>query len=277
MGSTLTFAVVTDIHLGPEASFEGKLRKLTQKAPELVLRFAARMRDEVKPEFIVNLGDAIEDEAFEVDRQRYDECLDLLRSAGLPLVNVAGNHDRAHLDAATLCHCWGHSLGDAGDERLYYGFERGGLHFVVLYSHERKDRDVTIDDEQLGWLEGELGRGTLPVVALVHHSLAEQDLANNRWFAKAPHICLVKNRARVRALFEASGRTLLVLNGHLHWNHFDLIGGIPYVTVQSLVENVEDDAPGVAAAAHAVVRIGPRRIRIEVEGAQPVRYQLERG
>ena len=55
-----------------------------------------------------------------------------------------------------------------------------------------------------------------------------------------------------------SGRVRAVFNGHLHWNHLDVIAGIPYVTVQSLIENLDDDAPGRPAAAHAVVRADRR-------------------
>jgi hypothetical protein len=66
-----------------------------------------------------------------------------------------------------------------------------------------------------------------------------------------------------------------VFNGHLHWNHLDLIHAIPYVTVQSLIENVDDDAPGRPAAAHAVVRLSDRRMMVRVAGNDPARYEVE--
>jgi Icc protein len=47
--------------------------------------------------------------------------------------------------------------------------------------------------------------------------------------------------------------------------------------VQSLIENLDDDAPGRAAAAYALVRVTRSRIVIEVRGAETCRYQLERG
>lgn len=267
----LRFGVVTDEHFGPEARFGGKLRKLTARAPELAAAFAAKMREQVRPDFVVNLGDCIEDESPEADLERYRACLDVLGSAGVELVNVAGNHDRIHLDDATLRRVWGLS----GEGVLYRSFDRGGVHFVVLATTETKDVSVRIDGEQLAWLEADLASTTHPTIVLMHHSAAEQDLRGNRWFDKRPHLCLVKERKRLRQLLAKYGRTRLVLNGHLHWNHLDLIDGIPYVTLQSLVENVEDDAPGRAAAAHAVVRVGERRIVVEVEGAQPCRYQFE--
>ncbi len=114
-----------------------------------------------------------------------------------------------------------------------------------------------------------------PTIVLMHHSAADQDLSGNRWFEGLPHICLVRERRRIRALLEGHGDVRAVFNGHLHWNHLDVIGGLPYVTLQSLIENLDDDAPGRAAAAHAVVRLSPRRIVVEVEGAERARYQFD--
>jgi 3',5'-cyclic AMP phosphodiesterase CpdA len=170
-----------------------------------------------------------------------------------------------------LRRAWG--LEDDGP--LFGSVDCRGIHLVRLYTHETKDVDVRIDAEQLAWLQADLAATQLPVVVLMHHSAADQDLRGNRWFDKAAHICLVRERKQLRAILEASGRVRLVLNGHLHWNHFDLIGGIPYVTLQSLIENVDDDAPGTPAAAWAVIQMDGGRIRIDVEGVQPVRYQLD--
>jgi hypothetical protein len=51
-----------------------------------------------------------------------------------------------------------------------------------------------------------------------------------------------------------------------------VIGGIPYVTLQSLIENVDDDAPGRAAAAWALVEVEARRLTVRVAGLEPARY-----
>lgn len=265
----LTLALITDLHFGPEARFAGKLRKLTAQAPALARAFISRMNDEVRPDLVVNLGDDIEDESREADRARYAECNAILRGARAELVNVAGNHDTIHLDEADLLAIWG------GGERLFRSFDRGGLHLVVLHTREQKDVDISVGDEQLAWLAADLALHPGPTIVLMHHSAADQRLSGNRWFEGSPHICLVRERRRLRALFEAHGDVRAVFNGHLHWNHLDLINGIPYVTVQSLIENLDDDAPGRAAAAHAVVRVSDRRIVVEVEGAERARYQFD--
>jgi 3',5'-cyclic-AMP phosphodiesterase len=264
-------ALVSDLHFGPQATFGGKLRKLTADAPNLARAFVERMNQVVKPDLVVNLGDDIEDESPDADRERYAACVGTLRGVQAELFHVAGNHDLIHLDEADLLAAW----GLRGIDRLHYSFERGGFHFTVLHTRERKDHDVSLGAEQLAWVAEDLAATRLPAVVLMHHSAADQDLRGNRWFEGSPHICLVRERRALRKLFEERG-VLAVFNGHLHWNHLDVICGIPYITLQSLIENLDEDAPGRPAAAHAVVRLGPKRIVVEIEGAERARYQFDR-
>ena len=277
----LVVAAISDLHFGPEARHQGKLRKLTARSAELTRAFVARMNDEVRPDLVVNLGDDIEDEGVDADRARYQECLSILRQAHAPLVNVAGNHDTIHLKTRDLLEIWradgrpGSPIPVGDGPELYYAFDRGGFHFTVLHTHEKPDVEITIGRRQLDWLAADLAATSLPTVLLMHHSAADQELAGNRWFEGEPHLCLVKERAELRRIVRESGRVILVLNGHLHWNHLDVIDGIPYVTLQSLIENLDDDAPGRAAAAHAVIRLTPDRVLVEIEGTERARYQFD--
>ncbi len=272
MKTDLVLGLVTDLHFGPEAHFQGRLRKLTARAGELTADFVDRMNRQVRPDLVVNLGDDIEDESPAADTARYAECQGILRTSSAELVNVAGNHDTVHLSAAHLRTSWGLPAEGA----LYSSFERKGYRFIVLHTEERKDHHVSVGEVQLAWLAEELKAHVGPVVILMHHSAADQDLRGNPWFDKAPHICLVRERRRIRALLESHGNVVAVFNGHLHWNHLDVIKGIPYVTVQSLIENLDHGAPGRPAAAHAVVRLSKDRVVVEVEGAERARYQLDR-
>jgi 3',5'-cyclic AMP phosphodiesterase CpdA len=269
MADELTFAIVTDLHFGPEARFEGKLRKLTHRAGELSRAFVARMNEEVRPDFVVNLGDDIEDESREADLARYGECQEILRGCAAPLVNVAGNHDLIHLNRDDLNRFW------RRPGPLYYSFDLAGWHLVVLHTIERKDVDVRIPEPQLEWLKHDLAAGSGPSIVFMHHSASDQHVEDSRWWPGRSHLALVKERAELRSIFEESGRVRAVYNGHLHWNHVDVIRGIPYVTVQSLIENVEEDAPGTPAAAHAVVRSSERRMVVRVQGNDPARYQFQ--
>ncbi len=269
MPDDITLALVTDLHFGPEARKDGKLRKLTHRAGDLARDFVRQMNDEVRPDLVVNLGDDIEDESREADLARYGECQAILRTARAPLVNVAGNHDTIYLNRQDLSTFWQRT------GPLYYSLDHGGWHFVVLHSLERKDVEVRVPEQQIEWLRADLGATRTPTIVFMHHSASEQSLDDSRWWPGRPHLALVKERTELRRVFEESGRVRAVFNGHLHWNHFDVIAGIPYVTVQSLIENLDDDAPGRPAAAHAVVRLSERRMVVRVRGSDPARYQVE--
>lgn len=264
----MRIALFTDQHFGPVASFGGKLRKLTHQAAALTEKFVTRMNLEAKPDAVVNLGDVLEDESEALDTERYAQFLELVAKLSCPALHVIGNHDSVYLSDEKL-------LAMLGTHSLYRSVDIAGVHLVVLRSIERKDRDVRLPDAQLSWLRADLDQTSLPTVICIHHPLSDLDLTGNRWFEKAPHICRVANRREVREVIEHSGKVRAVFNGHAHWNHLDVVNGIPYITLQSLIENVDDDAPGRAAAAHAVVDVSPKRVLVDVFGEHPAHYQFD--
>ena len=265
----MRFALISDVHLGPSASHQGKLRKLTHLSEELVQSFVRRMRDEVKPDVVINLGDVIEDESAELDRQRYTHFVSMLQKVGKPVLHVAGNHDTINLSAAELCALWGNQ------SEATYSQDHEGIHFAVLRTIEHRDQRIELPDEQIRWLEQDLAQTTLPSIVLMHHPASEMRLEGNRWFEKSPHVCRVVERRPLRDVITKSGKVIAVFNGHVHWNHFDVIAGIPYITLQSLIENLDDDAPGRVAAAYAVCDLDDRRLVVTVHGAEQLRYQVE--
>jgi 3',5'-cyclic AMP phosphodiesterase CpdA len=218
---------------------------------------------------VVNLGDDIEDESRAADLARYGECQSILKKAGVPVVNVAGNHDTVNLAPRDLLAVWGR------EGELYYSFDQGGFHFTVLHTVEEPGGDIHVREPEFAWLERDLESTRLPTVVLMHHSASEQDFDDSFWFRGRANRALVQERRELRALFETSKKVVCVFNGHVHRNHFDVIRGIPYVTIQSLIENVEEDAPGRASRAHAVVRLDEKRIVVRVHGEDPARYQIE--
>jgi 3',5'-cyclic-AMP phosphodiesterase len=266
---TLKIGFVTDLHFGPKAFHDGKLRKLTHHASALTTEAIRRMNDELRPDLLVNLGDDIEDEDREADLRRYTECQDILRTSNAELINVAGNHDTIHLTREDLLRVW------KREGPLFYSLDRGGFHITILHTHERKDVDVRIPQAELEWVKDDLARTTLPTAILMHHSASEQDLGDSFWFKGRANLALVKEREELRRIFEESKKVRVVFNGHVHRNHFDVIRGIPYVTIQSMIENLDEDAPGRPAAAHALAVLTETRTTIRVHGNDPARYQID--
>jgi 3',5'-cyclic-AMP phosphodiesterase len=262
------FALISDVHFGPPASHEGKLRKLGDEAEGLTRAFVRAMNEHFRPDVVVNLGDVVEDESPARDLAGYERFLSLMSGLEAEVVHVAGNHESVSLDDATLGRLWGRS------GPLHYAHDAGPLRFIVLRTVQGP-RSIELPEPQVAWLAAELQAADRPVVLLMHHPLSEQALVGNAWFERQPALCRVANRRAVRAVIAQSPKVIAVFNGHVHWNHLDVIGKVPYVTVQSLIENVEDDAPGRAAAAWAEVELEPRRLHIHVVGAHPQRYQFE--
>jgi 3',5'-cyclic-AMP phosphodiesterase len=263
------FALLTDVHFGPEARFEGKLAKLSHRAEALCRQFVRSMNESERPDVVINLGDVIEDAERTADLAGYRRFLDVLSELDAPVLHVAGNHDSIHLSDADLAELW----GQPGP--LHYSRDVAGVHFAILRSVELKDTAVHLPADQIDWLARDLEQTTLPVILSIHHPLGEMELEGNRWFARAPHICRVAERRRVRALIAASGKVRAVFNGHAHWNHLNVAAGVPYVTLQSLIENLDEDAPGRPARAWAVADLDGNRLLVRVAGEEPARYQFD--
>jgi 3',5'-cyclic AMP phosphodiesterase CpdA len=266
----MRIGLISDVHFGPDAAHAGKLRKLSHRAGELTREFVTRMNTSVRPDLVVNLGDVIEDEEPRADRTRYGEFTHLLGALNAEVMHVAGNHDSVNIPDEDLVSLW------QRDGALYFSRDFMGFHLVVLRTVDKGEDGNWLPDEQVEWLANDLAESNAPTLVFVHHPLSEMDLTGNRWFELRPHLCRVANRRRVRAVLERSGKVHAVFNGHAHWTHCDVVSGIPYVTLQSLIENVDEDAPGRPARAHAVVDATERRIHVRVFGEQPIAMQFER-
>ena len=264
----MRFALITDVHFGPPGWHEGKLRKLPQYAEPLVLDFVDRMNRVERPELVINLGDVIEDDTREADKRAYAHFIELLGDLEAPVLHVAGNHESVNLDDNDLGRLWGH------EGPLFYSRDVGGIHFSILRTEHRRATEVRLPQSQLKWLAEDLRTTTLPCVVLLHHPLGPMDLEGNPWFEKTPEICFVAEREQARQIIAESHKVIGVFNGHVHWNHLGVVAGVPYVTLQSLTENVDEDAPGRPARSLAIVDVSPSSLKVRIEGEHPARYHL---
>ncbi|MBH24964.1 MAG: phosphoesterase [Myxococcales bacterium] len=283
---TLKIGIITDIHFGPLAYFKGELRKMGTESEALTMAFVHEMNARFKPDLVLHMGDVIQEVGdAALDLSRYQRITDLLSELEAPIWPVAGNHDLISLTAAQLLPRWREQTAFGGlpaeaiggDEALYYHTRIGGWELIVLHSHEEKDSHIWIDAPQLAWFERALDAAEGPVLLMLHHGLADQDLSESVWFRNHTHLGLIRGREAIRATIEASGKVRAVLNGHFHRNDLTWHGGIPYITVQSLIENMTGGPEGLACGAWGTMRLDPERLRLEVVGHDPALWDVALG
>ncbi|MFA5871562.1 MAG: metallophosphoesterase [Parcubacteria group bacterium] len=260
----MKFAIITDIHMGPEEYHKGILRKVNKEAKTLLGNFIKEMKENVKPKLVIALGDLIQDENPIKDKDNLDYIIESLNGLDCPVYYVAGNHDLKNIAEDDLAKSF-------NQKKLYYSFDLGRFHFIVLFSKRFADKiRFYISDEQKKWLQKDLEETEKQCLVFVHYGLAEQNLTGNPFFEGKPEKCLIMNRKEIRSILSKSKKVIAVFNSHLHWNRMHLHDSIPYFTVQSLVEN-EDDK-GVPSQAYSIVDIEDKKISVEIRGNYPKKF-----
>jgi len=234
--TNLRIGLVTDLHYADKKPAGTRhYRETLGKLDEAAKKFA-----EIKPHFIVELGDFI-DAAADVDVER--GYLKSVNTAFSKICKdrhyVLGNHC---VDTLTK----DEFLGGIEKEKSYYSFDQGGFHFIVLDSCFRTDgkpyqrrnfewTDANIPAAELDWLKADLKANQNPVIVFAHQRL---DVSNNHG---------VKNNADVRKVLETSGNVLAVFQGHSHQNDLKNIGDIHYCTLAAMIEGSGEASNGYSA------------------------------
>src|SRR2546425_572320 len=120
----LRIGLITDIHHGPDVDV-----RLGSAAPELLEKFTRRMRNDFRPDLIVDLGDRINDTDLDADKRRLGDVRRMLEAAGVPILYAWGNHDLLNVsppEARAI-------LGKKAD---YESREIGDYHIVILNSQD---------------------------------------------------------------------------------------------------------------------------------------------
>lgn len=265
----IRIALISDIHIGPPGYNKGIKRKLTDYSEQAIIEFVSQVSSGNEFAFVVQLGDLIEDTNNEVDRDNFQRGLALFEPLSVPTYHLIGNHDTLNMDLDSVCMLLGYSTP-------YYSFDYEGFHFVFLHSFvpEPGVPGITIPGKEIEWLSADLAGTEKPVIVFMHHSLADQNLEGNPWFENHPRGCLVENRVEVREILKKAGNVAAVINGHLHWNNITHHDGIPYITIQSAVENVQET--GIPARAWGVITLDSEEFSLAVLGNDAARYVQRR-
>lgn len=249
---TLRLGVVSDVHMR-----SGHREELTAELSRVVDRF-----ERFDPDLVVVLGDSVEDETPQLDREHVALVREHL-SFGPPLRMLAGNHDVMNLSLETLRSLFDNPLG--GVVRI----EGETLAFLNSAAPRLGNPRGEIADEHLRLL-GRLDPDE-PVTVFVHHPLHYRDLTESVWWPTRPEEAFCGNKTEVNEIFE--GKSIrCVINGHLHDPAHTRYRGIDHVTLNAFSKE-KPDVP--VTGTYAEVEIG-ETIRIEAKvGSETVSaYEL---
>lgn len=253
-GHIARVGVVTDIHTAP-----GQWPR-TERLLERALQTFA----EYRVDCVVDLGDRINETSPEADRELVRRIALLLRSPGLPVFHLYGNHDVVLLGKDEQDALLGKSGG-------YEAVRAAGARLLLLDSMETVSGGP-ISEQQVEWLEEQLAAATLPTVVCCHHPLDEPDLSGHTYFSLHPEEASVANAAAIRQVLERCPRVNAVLQGHLHRWSASVRRGIAYLTLPPLT--VSEDAHRTEGG-HAVVTLSDGRVRVDLFDAHGWRAEWE--
>jgi len=234
-------AVVADIHHGADS-----LTKRGTAALGLMAEFARFVAD-ARPDAVIDLGDRISDIDTATDLRLEAEVAEAFRPITQTRFHLCGNHDRDHLtiaeNEALLGQSLGHMTVDIGGWRL------------VLWRADSRIRRVAQDGFQgfvlaeadLLWLAGVIRKADRPLAIMSHVPVSGHAQTGNYYFENNPNSATYPGAERVRALLRQAQVPVMWLSGHVHWNTWTTLDGIPHFTMQSLTESFTT-SPEPAAA-----------------------------
>lgn len=230
---SVRLGLLTDLHYADKKPAGSRhYRETLAKLEEAALHF-----EKDQPAHVVELGDFI-DAADSVEAEmNYLQRINK-EFAALPGQKhyVLGNHC---VDTLTK----DEFLGEVGQQKSFYSFDAGGIHFVVLDACFRSDgtsygrknfqwTDTNIPKKQLEWLASDLKESGKNTIVFVHQRL---DVSNSYGIRNAPE---------VRKILEKSGKVQAVFQGHSHKNDLKEINGIHYCVHRAMVEGSGSEQSG---------------------------------
>ena len=222
-----------------------------------------------RPVCIVDLGDRINSVGAGQDAVRERYVRRRLEDTSVPVHHVLGNTDLERLPKhealAAVKKGWPAEAVDLDGVRL-----------VLLDTLDPPVAEVggSIGAAQLEWVRVALAEHPGPSLVFGHHPLDEPALEGHHYFAGRSSIAAVQNRTEVRAVLERAPEVAAVFSGHLHRTSAAAIGGIPYVTVGSLVDTAYTG--GEPAGAYAIVTVGAEAVEVHVAGRAPGEFRFPR-
>lgn len=219
-----SFAFLTDIHLQPEKNAVPGFRQAIDTINKL------------NPDFVITGGDQIMD-ALDQTYGRVDSLYNLYKEISsemdMPVYNTVGNHEVYgwHRDEEGIESNpeFGKKMYENKLGERFYSFDHKNWHFIILdaiYRSEEGHYIGKIDQEQIEWLKGDLGKTDklTPIAITVHIPfISSRTQLSQGALAANTEGGVITNSLEVLTLF-SKHNLKLVLQGHLHFNEDLFVG-----------------------------------------------------
>ncbi|UCE32167.1 MAG: metallophosphoesterase [Burkholderiales bacterium] len=257
----LRLGLIADIHHGAHQG-----TKVGPAALPLVREFA-HWANGLPLDMVVELGDRINNVDAVADEQLTREIAAALHGLGAARAHLLGNHDN---------HDLAREVAESAMQVAFGSWSRDVRgHHLVFWNADtcvKGQPSFRCSAADLDWLRADLEATELPAIVFTHLPLDEGSMIGNFYFEKVfAGYAHYANAAEARDLIERSGKVILCVAGHTHWNARNTIDGIHYVTIHSLTESFTTWPH--PSSAWALLEVGDD-IRIEVFGRDPAYYRL---
>lgn len=239
-GSPFTIAHITDVHITDKLNAEKWVSKC----------FNHLQSQSSKPQFILNTGDVI------MDTSKADKASALSQwkiwnrvvkqENSLPIHTCLGNHDiwgiRKSKDPESKDPLYGKkmSLEHLGMDKLYYSFDQGGWHFVmldgVMADWKKSQWYGELDKEQFEWLKKDLEAtpkdrpvlicSHIPILQVCSMASLEPDEKDRYEFT---HTAMMGDARELIDLFRKHPNVKLCYSGHIHRQDRVELAGVTYI------------------------------------------------
>lgn len=135
----MRFAIISDIHLWLEKKYKNV--SSDRKINFFLSNFISEMNNNVKPDFVIVLGDIIEDLDKKSDEKNLEKIKNIFSTLNCPIYYAAWNHDLVNISKKELAKF-------INKDELYYSFDKNDYHFIVLFSEEIDEKNIIISDTQ---------------------------------------------------------------------------------------------------------------------------------
>ncbi|MBU2638276.1 MAG: metallophosphoesterase [Nanoarchaeota archaeon] len=257
------FIVMSDMHTTPDG---GK--------PYREAAVAAVKR--IKPEFVVMTGDIVNGDAGTTAadaKKMWDlfesETRAQLSAAGITVIPVAGNHDMNNLALRTAYKTYWNthkpavSINANGNYPLYYSFDKGTNHFVVLEGWYAQ-----INEEQRNWMRTDLSQANAAGKTIIVFSHLPVEAIEKRSVGQAsgsPSSELQPN-SEIKSILTENGVDAFI-HGDVHGFYEGTTSGINVISAGPL-GGANRYVPGSTTATPRMI------VPVEVEGSKVVSYGL---